>query len=222
MTRRAIRYLVWDWNGTLLDDVFACVAALNVLLCRHRLPRVRLPRYRAVFGFPVRRYYDTLGFQLSDADWHRIAADYHQLYARTAAHAPLRKGAHSTLRLLSRRGLPSAILSASEIGILQRMLAARNIHSLFQEIAGLSDRLAHSKLEAGQTLLNRLPVQPDEVLLIGDTDHDYEVAQALRCRCILLAGGHQALWRLRACACPVLSDIRQLPVWLNRMPAAAS
>ena len=54
-------------------------------------------------------------------------------------------------------------------------------------------------------------MDPASVLLVGDTDHDCEVAQKLECSCVLVNGGHQALHRLRACPCPVLSDITELP-----------
>lgn len=215
MKRPPVRYLIWDWNGTLLDDVSACVAALNVLLHRKRLPRIQLPRYRAVFGFPVRNYYETLGFQLTAEEWRQTAADYHRIYARTAATAPLRAGIRNTLRQLDHLGIPSAVLSASEIGILRIMIAARNLDGRFAQIAGLPNRFAHSKLDAGRALLKKLPVPPEEMLLIGDTDHDYEVACELHCRCILLTGGHQSRARLRACGCPVIADVRRLPALLG-------
>lgn len=215
MSRPPVRYLIWDWNGTLLDDASACVAALNVLLHRKRLPRIRLPRYRAVFGFPVRHYYDTLGFQLTPDEWRQIAAEYHHIYAKTVATAPLRSGVRTTLRRLESKGIPSAVLSASEIGILRVMIAARNLEGRFAQIAGLPNRFAHSKLDVGHTLIKKIPVPPEEILLIGDTDHDYEVASALHCRCILLTGGHQSRVRLRACGCPVIADVRRIPALLG-------
>lgn len=215
MRRPRIRYLIWDWNGTLLDDVFACITALNVLLHRERLPRIGLSRYRAVFRFPVRNYYEMLGFQLTAEEWNRVAAEYHRIYARTAALAPLRAGIPAVLRRLDRQGIPSAVLSASEIGILRAMINERHLAGRFAQIAGLPNRFAHSKLEAGRALIKKIPVPPQDALLIGDTDHDYEVARALQCRCLLLAGGHQSVARLRACGCPVITDIRRLPTLLG-------
>lgn len=215
MSQPRIRYLIWDWNGTLLDDVTACVAALNVLLHRHRLPRIRLPRYRAVFGFPVRHYYETLGFQLSAKSWRKTAAEYHRIYAQTAASAPLRSGIRATLRQFEQRGISSAVLSASEICILRNKVAAHNLEGRFAQIVGLPNRFAHSKLDAGRALINKLPASPEEILLIGDTDHDYEVACALQCRCVLLTDGHQSTGRLQACGCPVFTDVRRLPAFLG-------
>lgn len=47
--------ILWDWNGTLLDDVTLCVDALNRLLARYGYPqRYDHDQYRAIFGFPYR------------------------------------------------------------------------------------------------------------------------------------------------------------------------
>ena len=50
--------ILWDWNGTLLDDVDLCVDALNRLLAGFGYPqRYDHERYRAIFGFPIEEYY---------------------------------------------------------------------------------------------------------------------------------------------------------------------
>ena len=50
--------ILWDWNGTLLDDVELCENALNRLLQRYGYPqRYDHEQYRAIFGFPVEDYY---------------------------------------------------------------------------------------------------------------------------------------------------------------------
>lgn len=55
--------ILWDWNGTLLDDVQLCVDALNRLLARYGYPqRYDRDQYRAIFGFPVQEYYARAGF----------------------------------------------------------------------------------------------------------------------------------------------------------------
>ena len=58
-------HVIWDWNGTLLDDATACVAAINALLERRLLPQVTHQQYLDIFDFPVRNYYLQLGFDFS-------------------------------------------------------------------------------------------------------------------------------------------------------------
>lgn len=217
-----IKHIIWDWNGTLLDDVHACVASINVLLSRYRLPRIGVHRYREIFCFPVRRYYDILGFRFTEAEWNTIADEYHSLYAHFAARTPLRKGVPQTLRNLRRMGIASSILSASEITLLRGMLHARHIVSWFDHVAGLTNRFAHSKVAIGHDLIARSGFDPDDIVLIGDTDHDVEVARSLGCACILLAEGHQSLRRLRACGVPVMQRTEEICAHVIRRNAVPS
>jgi phosphoglycolate phosphatase len=204
------RHLIWDWNGTLLDDVQACVRSINHLLTRRSLTALDEERYRRVFGFPVRGYYATLGFDFACEDWDALAREFHEQYDIEARDSSLRDGIVGLLAMLSARKVPMSVLSASESSILGRMLETHAISHHFAHICGLSDLYAGSKVQLGRKLLERLALPPAEVLLIGDTIHDYEVACELQCRCVLLAGGHQATDRLLQCECPVLTSPDQL------------
>ena len=55
-------HVIWDWNGTLLDDNWLCVEVMNTLLSSRNLPLLTLERYRDIFDFPVKNYYEKLGF----------------------------------------------------------------------------------------------------------------------------------------------------------------
>jgi phosphoglycolate phosphatase len=207
---RRTRHILWDWNGTLLDDVSACVAAINRLLRRRALPTMGIARYRATFTFPVRNYYRRLGFDLRREDWDRLAREFHAAYAQTARTARLRPGSRALLRELRRAGIPMSVLSASEQNLLRRMLRRRGIAGFFRSTAGLDNLNAASKTRLGQRLMASLGVDPRHVLLVGDTVHDFDVAQSLGCRCVLVAGGHQSEERLRACGCEVLEGLAGL------------
>ena len=205
-----IRHIVWDWNGTLLDDAQACVGALNRMLEKRRLPSVNVSRYRDVFNFPVKDYYRTLGFDFERDDWDEVAHEYHAFYAVTSASAPLREGSVEILGRLAERGVPMSVLSACEHSLLTRILQERDIRRFFEHIRGLSNHYATSKLEIGRSLLGEIGLPPSQVLLVGDTLHDYDVARELGCECLLVANGHHAAHRLAACACDVVSDLRDV------------
>jgi phosphoglycolate phosphatase len=207
---KKIEHVVWDWNGTLVDDVTACIEAINLLLRRRRMPPVERDRYIEIFDFPVKNYYLTLGFDFATEDWDGLAKEYHDLYENTARHAPLREGIVEMLKTMRSMKLPMSILSASETSILERMLAERHIRPYFDRIYGLDNLHASSKLELGKVMMSEIGVPKERVLLIGDTKHDYEVARELGINCVLIAGGHQAEHRLVACGCPVLPNIAAL------------
>ena len=201
-----IRHIVWDWNGTLLDDTPACVQSLNRVLDRRGLPPVTCEQYRDIFGFPVQDYYRKLGMTFTPAEWDELTREFHDYYADYSRDTPLREGIAETLAALRGRGMPMSVLSASEIGILERMLGVRGIRGFFEHVCGLSNLDAHSKLDVGRELTARLALPPEQVLLVGDTTHDYEVARDLKWPCVLLTGGHQSEPRLRQCGCDVVSD----------------
>jgi phosphoglycolate phosphatase len=207
MMQRMFTHVIWDWNGTLLDDARACVVAINTLLERRKLPRISLRQYLNVFAFPVRDYYLQLGFDFSREDWSSVAEEYHAVYAVASAPAPLRKGAAALLKRLQAKGVTLSILSACELTLLRRMLEERGIRGLFHHVYGLSDLYAHSKVDLGHTLVNTVGTPRGEALLVGDTTHDFEVAQAIGVPCLLMTGGHQSAAKLRACGCPVVTDL---------------
>ncbi len=210
MKHPVIEHLVWDWNGTLLDDAAACVQALNRMLARRRLPAVGLDEYLDVFDFPVQDYYVKLGFDFSREDWDRNANEFHNHYDELVVACGLRDGVIDLLQHWAARGMPMSILSASEQGRLERTLSEWGIRDYFCHIIGLDNVYATSKVQQGRRLMEELGLSPSSVLLIGDTTHDHDVASTLGCRCLLLTGGHHAEHRLRACGCPVVHGMDDL------------
>jgi len=192
------RHIIWDWNGTILDDVDTCVHSVNCMLSARNLPQVTRGQYLELFDFPVFDYYRLLGFDLQNEDRDALAREFHRHYAEYSVSVGLHKDAVNTIRTLRQHNIPSSILSASETSILEKMLNEHKIRNLFEYIYGLDNLYAASKLERGRELIKRLQIPPRQTILIGDTNHDLEVAEALGIKCILIAGGHQARKRLQA------------------------
>lgn len=204
----AYKHIIWDWNGTLLDDRQACVDAINMLLTRRHMPTVTLDQYLNVFDFPVRNYYLKLGFDFSRENWDDVAVEYHEAYALTSPSAPLRHSTKTALETLVGRGIGVSVLSACELNLLKRMMADRHIIHYFQHIYGLDDLYASSKVDLGHALLNHSGLSRKHTLMIGDTTHDHEVATAMGVACLLMTGGHQSEAKLTALGCPVVPDLK--------------
>ncbi len=190
------KHIIWDWNGTLLDDVQACVDSINCMLAPRNLPTISRQQYRDIFDFPVKSYYARLGFDMQNEDWDEMAKEFHRHYAEFSAKAKLRTDALETLESLHGNNRPMSILSASEITILENMLKEHNIRHYFTHVFGLNNLYATSKLDQGRLLIKKLKLPPEDILLIGDTNHDHEVAEELGIQCVLLTGGHQSEHRL--------------------------
>lgn len=209
-------HVIWDWNGTLLDDASACVHSINTLLQRRSLRPVSLTQYLDVFDFPVRDYYVKLGFDFTKDDWSSVAEEYHSVYAIAAKSAPLRDGTPELLERLRARHLTLSILSACELKLLHRMMDERDVRPYFDHIYGLSDLYAHSKVELGHTLVRAVGTPRSQALLIGDTTHDFDVAQAIGVPCLLMTGGHQSAAKLQRCGCPVVTNLNAVEEYVLR------
>lgn len=214
--RQAWQYILWDWNGTLLDDVALCLDILHVL-CRQRgLPLVAIEEYRDKFTFPIVDYYKSVGFDLEREPFEGPANEWVAQYtSRVWNEAALFDGALDVLETLRRRGIPQAILSAHQHGALVEAVRHFGVAAYVDPILGLGDFYAASKVELGQVWLAHSRLEPGRVLLVGDTLHDYEVAQAMGIQCVLIAQGHQSRHRLEAPGVEVITQITQIPDWVR-------
>lgn len=202
-----MKTILWDWNGTLLDDVWLGLEAMNALLARYDKPLLRdLAHYRSVFCFPVSDYYDKLGVggELFAVTSHEWMAEY---YAREEK-CLLRTGAMDALQAFRAAGCRQVVLSASKRdNLLKQMARYPGVREHFDDILGLDHIYATSKVAVGQTWMQESGVSPADCVMIGDTLHDAQVAQALACRCVLVAGGHQDDATLAQAGVPVARDI---------------
>ena len=208
------QHIIWDWNGTLLDDTQAGVNAVNAMLAARGLPAIDVTRYRELFGFPVRNFYSAVGFRLESEDWDAMAREFHDRFLADAT-LRLHAGATAALGYFQQAGIGQSVLSASEQSILDAMLADFGVRPFFSSVCGVDNLYGHSKLELGRALLRRLDLPPETVLMIGDSLHDHEVADALGARCLLIAQGHQSYARLARSGAPVLPSLAELPAWLS-------
>lgn len=184
-------HLVWDFNGTILDDVAYDVRVTNRLLERHGLPKLASEdAYRAVFCFPVIRYYERLGFDFSKIPFSELADEWMNDYKANKEQAPAYKGVVELLRAVRKSGIPQILLSATQKEMLSEQLRFLGIEDLFDEILGAGDHHAYGKADLAKDWKTRNPGAVP--LMIGDTDHDAESAAAMGGDILLLTCGHQA------------------------------
>ena len=125
--------------------------------------------------------------------------------------------AAETLAELSRRGWRQSVLSASRRDYLIEQVAARGLQGYFTELLGLADIYGVSKVQVGKQWLAQSGIAPAACVMVGDTQHDAEVAKALGTKCVLYTGGHQSRARLEAVCPNVIDDLAQLPQLLETL-----
>ncbi|MEN1728681.1 MAG: HAD family hydrolase [Pseudomonadota bacterium] len=197
--------IVFDWNGTLLDDIDFCLSITNTMLEEFALPQLTRTRYRDIFSFPVQGYYQQLGFDFAQHPFPDLAARWMQDYSSgVPAHCDLFDQTEALIADLKSKGYQLAILTAAIESDVHELLAHHGIDEAFDEVFGLDHCEASSKVERGKQLYASLGLDPRKTLMIGDTDHDFEVAQAIGAPTLLLADGHQSYERLQPLDCTVL------------------
>jgi len=207
--------IIWDWNGTLLDDAQYCVDCMNVVLLEHEIQSINIDIYRKHFTFPVKDYYEAIGFDFNIVDFKVPAMQFIQGYYANISNTDLHGNAISTLSSMEKKGISQYVLSAMEHGELEKSLTSKGIIDFFEDIQGIEDHYAHSKVEMGVRLMEKLNCEPVKILMIGDTIHDFEVANQLGIDCILVSNGHQALDRLKSVTGNIVNHLDEITKFIK-------
>ena len=202
-------HIFWDWNGTLLNDVDYCIVAVNRSLKKRNMEPLTKERYYKIFRFPIKDYYVTLGFDFEKDPYTLLADEYTAAYVEKLDEMPLQPHAKEVLAVFRSKNLPQYILSASEKNILERSLDIFNIKNYFSELLCTDNYLAEGKISYGKKFAETLP-ENSRLLLIGDTEHDLETANAIGADCVLFSAGHSSKEKLSSLGVPVIDDLHEL------------
>ena len=207
-----IASVIWDWNGTLLDDVQVSVQTVNGFLLSNDLKPISASYYRDHFTFPVRDFYEKIGIEFSPAgnDFSEMSNRFIQYYFKNITKAKLHKGVKETLQFLRDSGIRQFVLSAMEQTRLEKSLKNNGIYSFFEGVQGLDDLFAEGKTGTGKKMIEKYNVVPPSSWMVGDTLHDLEVAKHLGTHCILFSGGHYSGKRLYKQNVPVVDNFIDL------------
>jgi phosphoglycolate phosphatase len=202
--------VIWDWNGTLLNDVKVSLLSVNEELSARDLPQITEEYYRTYFDFPVKHFYQKLGINFSRDNFDEMSRRFLKTYFRNLKQASLHEGVKEVLQFLKDQGVRQYVLSAMEQKRLEKMLAAFGIDHYFTRIQGLEDIYADGKTAAGKKLLATENLNGSTTWMVGDTLHDLEVADILGLQCVLFAAGHQTRERLLREHNRVMNNYREL------------
>ena len=213
--------IIWDWNGTILDDACVCKAIANIMLKERGIPTLPdMDAYRAVFGFPIKAYYEQMGYRFGpdDEPYESVADEFILWYDKLYRTAVLRPGILPFLDKLKEAGYRQVLLSATRRDqLLDQVAAFGDVGDRFEQKLGMPDHYAFSKATLAKAFIESQGIPRERALFIGDTDHDYEVSSAIGCPCVLLEGGHQSRQRLEKMGVPVLRDLQELGAYLERL-----
>jgi len=200
--------ILWDWNGTLLDDVRYALGVRNRVFPRFGLPAIEdIETYHEQFTFPVRLYYERAG--VTEENFIAIAHAWMDEYVAGVNTVPLFADAVSVLDRFDRAGFRQVVLSASQEDNLRSQLANAGILERFEAVLGLSHIYATDKTDIAKAWLEDNQIDPASCVLLGDTVHDAAVADSLKMDCVLIARGHMSKARLLSTGRPVYASLSE-------------
>jgi len=183
-----IKNIVFDFNGTLLSDTNLCFEILKELMTSHDLKSLTYEEFRDKFYFPASKFYHDVGF--SNEEYVSLADYFNMQYnLRWRKETKLFNGVKESLESLRSANYRLFCLSASEEKFLIEQMKFLGIYDYFIKVCGGSNSYAHGKIEYGKIFAKENDIKPSETIMIGDTEHDYEVATALGFKCILFDQG---------------------------------
>ena len=208
------KHIIWDWNGTLLDDRDICVKSINKILSKRDLPLISLEKYMSIFTFPVKNFYKRLNIDLKNDSFSNIGEEFIKYYNSNFKFLKLHTDVIDILSKINNFGISQSILSAAMQEMLDKWVNYHNLTKYFVKIKGADNQDAYGKIEIGNKHFVDLNHDKNEILIIGDTVHDYDLAKEIGIDCILIDHGHVSRNRLELTGAKVFSGFKEISKYL--------
>ena len=185
-------YIFLDFNGTVLDDLNLCINLLNEMLVMKGHQSITKEKYLEIFGFPVIEYYKRAGFDFNNYTFSELADYFIAEYSRrNIKECKIFSDVKKALDLAHNNGFKVILCSASKLNLLIEQLVSFDILDLFDDVIGLDDHHAKSKVDLAVNYIKNNNIDINNLYFVGDTDHDALVAKSCNAKALLVARGHQ-------------------------------
>ena len=208
-------HVIWDWNGTLINDLTLCVDMLNISLKNRGLPLISKEDYKKKFLFPIKTFYESIGFDFSSEDFEIANEEFHVGFESNFKKLALQPYAVETISLVKKLGITQSILSATIQHKLNDQVELFGISHLLDNIVGISNTPSgYGKEFEGKELINSVNILLEDTIIIGDSMLDFDVSKALGISCALVSNGHNNIERLQATGSMTFSYIQEFANWI--------
>ncbi|MEK9773299.1 MAG: HAD hydrolase-like protein [Opitutae bacterium] len=210
-----IKHVVWDWNGTLVDDVDLCVDILSQILFSHGKDKISVQIYKNSFFFPVAKFYASLGLPSDGTKYEQIAENYISEYRNRFRECSLHPQAIHMVEKLKTWGITQSILSAGQQTDLEHFTSYYGLNNWMSHLDGANHIQATGKEDRVAEHFSKLNLKANQVLFVGDTFHDLEVAGLVQCRVLLFEQGHCGKERLERASVPKIKCLSEVAKWVH-------
>ncbi|WEH17577.1 HAD hydrolase-like protein [Streptomyces sp. VNUA24] len=214
-------HIVWDWNGTLLNDNEAIIGATNAAFAELGIEPITLERYRELYCVPVPKFYERLIGRLpSDEEWEAMDVVFHRYYAEHRVACGLTDGVPGLLTEWVSGGRSQSILSMYVHEELVPLVRGFGIEPHFVRVDGRTGPSGGSKAEHMVRHLRRLAdVEPERTVVIGDAADDAVAARHVGARAVLYTGGSHSRASLEWVGVPVVDTLEEAVEEAERLAA---
>ena len=201
-------HVVWDWNGTLLDDLDQVIAAVNTTLGELGVSPISRATYGAHYQRPVRRFYESLfGRPVLDDEWGRIDQSFHDAYRSQLSNVTLARDATEALEAVVAAGHSQSLLSMLLHDDLVNMASLFGVDRFMRRVDGLKGARGVEKLESLESHIEALGLSRQEVVIIGDALDDVAAANAAGTRCVMYDRGTFPREQIQQAGVPTASTL---------------
>lgn len=206
-----IKTIVWDWNGTLLNDVDINIAIINRMLSFFDIQTITKDYYRSIFSFPIYDFYKKLGFKVDKIPflYEELIENYNEMYRKELFCSSLFTNSECLLQYIDKFDVQNIVLSGQNQKDLDEQIDHFGIRKYFDFVKGSKQKDASDKEEQLSNIMQCQNLSPQDILIIGDTIYDWKIAASHGSPCVLLTHGHQSEKVLSQTHAKIFSDFSQ-------------
>lgn len=184
-----ITTILWDFNGTVMDDMGASVGAVNAMLQKRNLPLISEEWYTLHLIMPLEAFYASVGFDMQKERIEEVSEEFQRECKKFSR--PVFPEVLAAMEQFKNAGLRQLLFSSLHHDLLVAQAKERGIADYFEGIVGRQDRSLGGKEAAVRTYLDQHNIDPRQVLIVGDLTTDADMARYVGSPCALICKGHQ-------------------------------
>ena len=210
-----IQFIVFDWDGTLMDSEAQIVSCLHAAIADLQLDPMDDDTVKNVIGLGLREAIDTL-VPGRDDRFHQAFVDFYREHWFRSESSSLFEGVRETLEALKQRNLILGVATGKARRGLERVLDETGLDSFFDATRCADEALSKPHPQMLLELMETLDVTPGRTLMVGDTEYDMEMATNAGAGKIAVSSGVHTEERLqRHTPLVCLNRIMDMPAWLE-------
>lgn len=190
---RTFELIVFDWDGTLMDSAAAIVGAINSACADLGVAAPSEAQARHVIGLGLQDALRLAVPELRPEQYGDMVAAYRRHYLADDESLTLFPGVAGLLEGLHARGVMMGVATGKSRQGLDRALANTGTGRYFAATRCADECFSKPHPQMLLELIDELAVDSERVLMVGDTTHDLQMAQAAGVAALAVSyGAHPA------------------------------